>query len=174
MQASKVFYLVLISGLLFWGACGTSSGLNEGATKKKVESKWVPAISRSAGISEVRTFNRLKSAYTDWQGTPYLWGGDSRKGVDCSAFMQVVFKDYFNKQIPRTTEQQMKVGKKIRKKWANIGDLVFFKTGSTTYHVGVMVDDRYFLHAGTSRGVMISDLEDSYWSARYLMARKIL
>jgi cell wall-associated NlpC family hydrolase len=174
VQASNIFYLVLISGLLFLGACGTSSGLNEGATKKKVESKWVPAISRSAGISEVRTFNRLKSAYSDWQGTPYLWGGDSRNGVDCSAFMQVVFKDYFNKQIPRTTEQQMKVGKKIRKKWANIGDLVFFKTGSTTYHVGVMVDDRYFLHAGPSRGVMISDLEDSYWSARYLMARKIL
>jgi probable lipoprotein NlpC len=174
VQASKILFLVLMSTSVLVGACGSSSGLQKNSTSKKEASKWVPAMSRSAGISEVRTFNRLKSAYIQWQGTPYLWGGDNRNGIDCSAFMQVIFKDYLNQPLPRTTVEQMKVGKKIRKKWANIGDLVFFKTGATTYHVGVMVDDRYFLHAGTSRGVMISDIQDRYWSARYLMARKVL
>jgi cell wall-associated NlpC family hydrolase len=116
----------------------------------------------------------LKRAYTEWRGTPYQLGGTTLKGVDCSAFMQVIFDDYLGEKLPRTTLEQMKVGKKIRRKRVDLGDLVFFKTGPTTYHVGVMVDRRHFLHAGTTGGVMISDLNARYWTVRYLTARRVL
>ena len=102
------------------------------------------------------------------------WGGTTLKGVDCSAFMQVIFDDYLGEKLPRTTLEQMKVGKKIRRKQVDLGDLVFFKTGPTIYHVGVMVNRRHFLHAGTTGGVMISDLNARYWTVRYLTARRVL
>ena len=68
----------------------------------------------------------------------------------------------------------MKLGKKIRRKQVGLGDLVFFETGPTTYHVGVMIDKQHFLHAGITGGVMISDLNARYWSMRYLSAKRVL
>jgi len=165
--------LLLITVSLFLGACGSTNSVTTRAASEPSE-RFIPTMSRSAGLAEVRTFNRLKRAYTEWRGTPYQWGGTTLKGVDCSAFMQVVFDDYLGEKLPRTTLEQMKVGKKIRRKRVDLGDLVFFKTGPTTYHVGVMVDRRHFLHAGTTGGVMISDLNARYWTVRYLTARRVL
>ena len=158
---------------LFLAACGSSKSVTNGASSES-SVRFIPTISRSAGLTEVQTFNRLKKAYTEWRGTPYQWGGTTLKGVDCSAFIQVVFDEYLGKKLPRTTLQQMKLGKKIRLKQVGLGDLVFFKTGPTTYHVGVMVDQRHFLHAGITGGVMISDINARYWSMRYLSAKRVL
>ena len=82
-----------------------------------------------------------------------------------------MFDEYLGKKLPRTTLATDEIRKKIRRKQVGLGDLVFFKTGPTTYHVGVMVDQRHFLHAGITGGVMISDLNARYWSIRYLSAR---
>ncbi len=94
--------------------------------------------------------------------------------MDCSAFMQIVFEDYFAKKIPRSTREQFGAGKKVRKRSVRPGDMVFFKTGRKSFHVGVMVNDTEFLHASVSSGVMISNLESSYWEQRYYTARRVL
>ena len=163
--------MITVSSLL--GACGSTNSITTRSSSEPSE-RFIPTMSRSAGLAEARRFNRLNRAYTEWRGTPYQWGGTNLKGVDCSAFMQVIFDEYLGEKLPRTTLEQMKLGKKIRRKWIDLGDLVFFKTGPTTYHVGVMVDRRHFLHAGTTGGVMISDLNARYWSVHYLSARRVL
>lgn len=133
-----------------------------------------PFVSKNDSKNEKEIKESLEVAYKDWKGVPYLLGGSGYSGIDCSAFMQVIFEDYFSRKIPRTTREQMGVGKNIRKKNVSTGDMVFFKTGAKTYHVGVMVNNEQFLHASTSSGVMISNLNDRYWQETYLTTRRIL
>lgn len=116
----------------------------------------------------------LQLAYSDWKGIPYILGGTGYSGIDCSAFMQVVFEDYFSVILPRTTLGQMQVGKPVAKRRMTPGDMVFFKTGRRTYHVGIMVNSIEFLHASTSEGVTISKLTHPYWESSFLAFRKVL
>ena len=124
--------------------------------------------------SERRIKGQLDEAFNDWQGVPYLLGGEGYNGVDCSSFMQIVFEDYFEIKLPRNTREQMKVGSSVRKNRIKLGDMVFFKTGRDSYHVGVMVNNEQFMHASTSSGVMISGLKERYWEDAYLTTRRIL
>lgn len=107
----------------------------------------------------------LDSYFSDWEGTPYRWGGASKKGVDCSAFTQHAYQVIFQQQLPRTTLQQVKTGEKVKRKNAKQGDLVFFKTGARRYHVGVYLGDNAFMHASTSKGVITSRLDNPYWQS---------
>lgn len=132
-----------------------------------------PSIDEKAApeIQERQEF--LQLAYNDWKGVPYLLGGTGYTGIDCSAFMQVVFEDYFSTLIPRTTVEQLSHGSSVKKKQIETGDLVFFKTGRRTYHVGVMVNRDEFLHASTSEGVKISTLDHPYWEETFLGIRRV-
>ena len=80
---------------------------------------------------------------------------------------------YFEIKIPRVTADQIRVGKSVKKKNIKIGDLVFFRTGKKTLHVGIMINNEQFLHASTSSGVMISALQQRYWSDAYLTTRRV-
>lgn len=113
-------------------------------------------------------------AYRDWKGTPYVLGGASKNGVDCSQLVNLIFDNYFGIDLPANTRSQLNVGTGVRRLSLRTGDLVFFRTGRRTLHVGIMVNSREFLHASTSSGVMISELESSYWANRYLAARRVL
>lgn len=116
----------------------------------------------------------LMQAYRDWKGTPYLLGGASKKGVDCSQLVNLIFDNYFGIDLPSNTRSQLNAGTGVRRLSLRTGDLVFFRTGRRTLHVGIMVNKREFLHASTSSGVMISELENSYWANRYLAARRVM
>lgn len=116
----------------------------------------------------------LEQAHRDWKGTPYVLGGASERGVDCSSFVRIVFDRYFGVDLPPNTRTQLNVGANIRRQALRTGDLVFFRTGRKTMHVGIIVEDREFLHASTSKGVMISSLDEHYWSSRYLAARRVM
>ncbi len=117
--------------------------------------------------------NKLDEAFRDWKGIPYVLGGSSYSGVDCSSFMQIVFEDYFGLKLPRNTKDQQKIGSSVKKNGIEIGDLIFFKTGRNTLHVGVAVSSNEFMHASTSSGVMISGLKERYWADAYLTTRRI-
>ena len=133
-----------------------------------------PVASGSLSKSEKAIKSSLDLAYKDWKGVPYVLGGTGYKGVDCSSFMQIVFEDYFEIKLPRNTREQMKEGSSVKRNKIKLGDMVFFKTGRDSYHVGVMVNNEQFLHASTSSGVMISGLQERYWADAYLTTRRIL
>lgn len=116
----------------------------------------------------------LYEYYLEWKGTPYRLGGTDKNGIDCSAFVKEVFSKVYLVDLPRTTGTQMKTGKEIEYFEKTTGDLVFFKTGVNTYHVGVYYENDNFIHASTSKGVMISNLNDAYWINSFIETRRIL
>lgn len=113
-------------------------------------------------------------------GTPYRYGGTSRNGIDCSAFVQSVFQ-MFNQELPRVSAAQAKEGQVVSKEELRAGDLVFFATngGSRVSHVGIVhnVSDEgevEFIHASTSQGVTVTPLSQAYRAKRYLYAKRII
>jgi len=121
-----------------------------------------------------RVMQQLHSAHSEWQGTPYRLGGTGMNGIDCSAFIQVVYSDFFGTSLPRNTRQQLGEGEGVRRNRIRPGDLIFFRTGRRTLHVGIAMQNGEFLHASVSGGVMISNLSESYWAGRFLGVRRVL
>ena len=115
----------------------------------------------------------LYDFYSQWEGVRYKLGGDSKSGIDCSAFIRKAFEEKFDLEMPRTTELQSEVGKEISKDELEVGDLVFFRTGRSR-HVGIYIEDGKFMHASTSSGVTISDLSNSYFNKNYWKAQRII
>ena len=122
----------------------------------------------------VGVHDTLMQEYHEWAGTPYRFGGESRDGIDCSALTQRIFKEQFNYALPRTAGEQMKKGRRISRAALKPGDLVFFKPTRRLNHVGVYLGNGLFMHASSSQGVMISQLDNHYWARRYVQARRPL
>lgn len=120
-----------------------------------------------------QTSRAFKMVYQDWKGAPYRLGGNDRNGVDCSAFVQIAFRDAMSINLPRTTLTQSKVGHSIRYNDARSGDLIFFKTSTKTRHVGVYLGNRAFMHASTSKGVIVSRTDNPYWAAHFWHFRRV-
>ncbi|HEX8385754.1 MAG TPA: NlpC/P60 family protein, partial [Rubricoccaceae bacterium] len=104
----------------------------------------------------------LRDAGRSWIGTPYRWGGQSRRGIDCSAFVRQFMLDNLAVDLPRATAAQQYEGVSVRKEDLLPGDLVFFRRHSVR-HVGVYLGGGEFIHASSSRGVTVSDLTEGYW-----------
>ncbi len=115
----------------------------------------------------------LREAGRPWLGTPYRWGGESRRGIDCSAFVRAFMRDNLGVDLPRATAGQQFEGVSIRKDDLLPGDLVFFRRRSVR-HVGVYLGDGEFIHASSSRGVTVSNLSEGYYQEAYWMARRVL
>ncbi len=118
--------------------------------------------------------HRLRSVAQSWEGTPYCLGGTTRRCIDCSAFVRTVYADLFGIALPRTTEAQVREGQPVNRSELQAGDLVFFRTGPGTRHVGIYLADGTFLHASTSQGVTTSPLTRRYWRRHYWTARRLL
>ncbi|EOK4570637.1 NlpC/P60 family protein [Campylobacter upsaliensis] len=125
--------------------------------------------------SQNATEERLRSASRKWQKTPYVLGGTSRRGADCSGFTQTLMRE-FGIMLPRTTKTQMASGIKVSKAKLKAGDLVFFKTGRgpNGLHVGVYLSGNEFVHLSTKGGSKIVSLNNTYWKSRYIGARRYI
>ncbi|WP_289465655.1 NlpC/P60 family protein, partial [Klebsiella pneumoniae] len=89
-------------------------------------------------------------------------GGSTKKGIDCSAFVQRTFREQFGLELPRSTSEQQDTGKSVSRSKLRTGDLVLFRAGSTGRHVGIYIGNNQFVHASTSSGVMISNMNEPY------------
>ena len=109
-------------------------------------------------------------------GTPYKFGGDSYRGMDCSGFVTTVFKESFNIDLPHNANQIYQTSEKIQTIDLRLGDLLFFDTNrdSEINHVGIYLSKGYFAHASVSYGVVISNLGEDYYRARYFGAGRIV
>ena len=116
---------------------------------------------------------QIRSEYQRWRGTPHVLGGTTSRGLDCSAFVQRVFDDAFDLRLPRTTEDQVRQGRKISSRDLEPGDLVFFRP-SKTRHVGIYLSGGEFAHVSSSEGVTISRLDLPYWKDAYWTSRRVL
>lgn len=129
---------------------------------------------RSLPYSENQVKNILIKQEKDWLGTPHRTGGLSRRGIDCSGFVFITFRDKFGINLPRSTKLQKDVGLPVKQKELKYGDLVFFKTGLFARHVGIYVGNRQFIHASKSKGVTRDSLDNYYWSGKYWKAKRVI
>ncbi len=112
----------------------------------------------------------------EYLNTPYLWGGTSKRGIDCSAFVQTVMYQSIGVMLPRTSYEQSNVGEDITKGELKFGDLLFFDTmnkGRTT-HVGIYLSDGYFVHSGSKTGVAVASLDSDFYSRVFLKAKRVI
>jgi len=125
--------------------------------------KWNNPDERSLLVRVVKTF----------LGVPYKLGGSTLKGIDCSGFVRKIY-EIFNIELPRTTREQFWIGKKVGKEQLEEGDLVFFRRGGNSSHVGIYIGANQFVHASSSnRQVKIDYLDAPYYNKRFLRGVRV-
>lgn len=201
----KIFLLFVgVSGVLVFAGCSASSNsMRYSQNNKSTETKTteegrystneitandtddLPADEKSADISSLTNDSSIKNSFArekllmdvvKYLNTPYLYGGDSKSGIDCSAFTQTVYHDCLAYQLPRTVNQQYDVGSPVNGiSNLHFGDLVFFNTSkySNPGHVGIYLGDNLFAHASSSKGVIVSSLNLDYYHSRFVGGRRI-
>lgn len=127
-------------------------------------------LSRDGGT---RSSQILRAEIQSWLGTPHRMGGLSRQGIDCSGLVVILYADLFEVRLPRTTTALMRKGQRVEKRNLTAGDLVFFKPTKKFHHVGIYLDRGEFVHTSTSKGVMLSRLDDPFWRQCYLTSRRM-
>ena len=132
-------------------------------------------LSQIMGVALSATSNmKLFNFVHDWIGTPYRFGGTSRKGIDCSAFTKQLYSDVFNLNILRNSRDIFSMVNPVSKDDLKEGDLVFFKIHSRSIsHIGIYLGNNRFAHA-SSRGVAISSLDDAYYSRYFYKGGRML
>jgi len=119
--------------------------------------------------------SRMMREISRHMGVPYLLGGTTDEGLDCSGYTMLVYQKSMGKSLPRASAEQARIGSAVQLHDLKFGDLVFFNTtGETASHVGIYIGDDLFAHASVSLGVTISSLQSSYYQKRYEGARRIV
>jgi len=136
------------------------------STLASIEKKW--------GVKfPPNTDEKLVLEMDSWLGIPYKYGGNSKNGTDCSGMIQQIYKNVYGIQLHRSAFDMQKDVELISLEKAKLGDIVFFKIDQNKVsHVGLYIGDKKFIHASTSKGVIISSLDEDYYKTRfYAMGR---
>ncbi len=153
--------------LMIMPGCSRFSDVKPSTSSRDVLSPPAPVGPGSGHVASV-----LQQQYSEWAGTPHQWGGMSKQGVDCSGFVHITYRDKLGYSPPRTTKALAQWGRQVDHRRLQPADLLVFRTGIKARHVGIYLGNRQFMHVSSKRGVMISSLDDHYWSQRFWQARR--
>lgn len=147
--------------------------------QKQVRTNSNEKVREAAKQKEIaRAAPKKKSSLEDvikpWMGTKYKLGGTSKSGIDCSGYVMQIYKEYYGIALDHHAETIYKDsrGSSVGRGSLKEGDLIFFGDFWGISHVGIYLNGDRFTHASTSRGVMISPMNDKYWSPKYKGARR--
>jgi len=179
----RLLYLFVI--LVFFGSCGTTKR-TVNTPQRKITVKASPVKTRperNSKTNAIRTnnkANKIINTALKYSGVRYKYGGTTKKGMDCSGLLYVAFNEH-NVSLPRVSYVMAEKGKRIRVSDVTKGDLLFFKTnksGKRINHVGLVVaiesNTIKFVHATSSRGVIVSSLREGYWNSAFIKATRVL
>ncbi|VWL85764.1 C40 family peptidase [Oceanivirga miroungae] len=125
-------------------------------------------------LDNIILYEALMRSFKEWEGTKYKWGGDSKNGIDCSALTRRVYRSVFNNyELPRVSVDQVKKGRRVDNSELKPGDLLYFRPENRVNHVGVYLGNSLFINASSSKGVILSSLNNVYWKKYYKYAVRV-
>ncbi len=147
-----------------------TSQKNSGKTDRKADNK-LPSPEKSISTpkpeeKKVLSISKIESKASKYIGIRYKYGGTTTKGFDCSGYVWRVYNDMGFDFARSSSRVYFKKGKKVSRKHAKKGDLVFFKERGKISHVGIYLEDDRFIHSSSSRGIIESSLTNSYWKSK--------
>lgn len=156
-----------------------SSFVSEKAVALSNAKNSLKSLEIAKAIKHSKTIDNILAEASTYLGTPYRYGGTTRNGIDCSAFVLSVFGAAAGLSLPRVAASQAQEGESVDKENLQKGDLIFFSHGRRISHVGIVEEvtedgEIKFIHAATSKGVMVSSLNDSYWGPKYRFAKRVI
>lgn len=165
-----LIYIVALTGLaLSLSSCRTSA--------PRLDYKALAKASVRLGMDiNMEDNHRLYTASAEWIGVPYRTGGNTKRGIDCSGLVLQLYKKVYNIGLPRTTDGQLDESAKVSQRNLREGDLVFFTSrasGKKVAHVGIYLKNGKFVHASSSNGVIVSNLDESYYTRHWLRGGRI-
>ena len=182
---STFFYPNLLKTNLLFFACALFLLYSCGTTKPTVGSKEITGkpkpknitatYAAMLGVDKNKIDNvALYSFIDEWYSTPYQYGGKSKKGIDCSGFIILLYQQVYKKNLSGTSESIYQQCNTVSKSKLKEGDLVFFKIDSKKVtHIGIYLQNNKFVHASTKKGVMISDLKEAYFKKYYYRSGRL-
>lgn len=165
--------------LLFFILALTSCGSKKQRVALPADFKGPKELSRLYGVRITPNDNIfLYNEGAKWLGVPHRMGGMTKRGVDCSGFVAIVFREVYGKQLARSSADMLKHNcKKVSRANLKEGDLVFFRTGrgkkKVPNHVGIYLKNGKFIHTSTSSGVMVSSLSEPYYIRTWLTGGRV-
>ena len=196
MMKNKFLYAFTFLILLIVTSCGTSSkvtsykktankvytkinSVSKSNTSSTTKASSTPVYRSTNKVFSSRDSKNVLNTAKSFLGVPYKFGGTNSSGFDCSGLVYVSF-ERIDLKLPRVSHQQAQEGREIKISEAREGDLVFFNTsGSAISHVGIIesIEDSgeiKFIHSSTSKGVIISSMDENYWKTRFVKAVRLL
>ncbi|SDS16923.1 C40 family peptidase [Winogradskyella sediminis] len=163
--------------ILLLTLCIASCKSKKTTTSKSKQTHTVKVKTTAKPTAEAKSIVKYAKTFS---GTRYKYGGTTKSGMDCSGLIYTSYKKH-NINLPRTTSGLKSTGDWIDLKEVNVGDLVFFATNKNSRnvnHVGIVTNVRTgnveFIHASSSKGVMISSIAEKYWYFSFVQARRVL
>lgn len=175
MKKVTIVIALFFSVLAAQAQTKAATGTTDDKSSDDQESLAKGYLSQIMGVAMSATSNmKLFHFVYDWIGTPYRFGGSSRRGIDCSAFTKELYSQVFNMDIERSSRDIFSMVNPVRRDDLKEGDLVFFKIHSRRIsHVGIYLGNNRFAHA-SSRGVAISSLDDAYYRRYFYRGGRML
>lgn len=176
-KTAFVWMLLLLCLALSLGSCGSRKART---VALPADFKGPKELARLYGVRITENDNIfLYNEGARWLGVPHKLGGSTKRGVDCSGFVAIVYREVYGKSLSRSSADMLKHDcRKVSRDKLKEGDLVFFKTTrggkrSVPNHVGIYLKNGRFIHTSTSSGVMVSSLSEPYYTRTWLSGGRV-